>query len=361
MNNTYPPFDNERVRQAFAMAIDRNRIVDNFYPAGSFVATQFMPSVIFGYSEGQDWYEYNPEMAQQILTEEGVYDADGVFKTQISYRDVVRGYLPEPGVVAQDIQAQLLEIGVDAEIVVMESGTFLDAADAGELEGFHLLGWGADYPDATNFLDYHFGAGSSDQFGDKFDDITTLLKEAAALADPAERQPLYDQVNELIKEHVPMIPVAHGGSGTAFLAACEGAHASPLGNEAMSVIDCGADTLVWMQNAEPIGLYCADETDGESLRACEQIGEALLAYEVGGTDVVPSLAETWEANEDLTQWTFNLRPGVTFHDGSDLDAQDVVTSWTVQWDAANPLHVGRDGNFTYFSSLFGGFKNAPTE
>ena len=127
MNNTFPPFDNEKVRQAFAMAIDRQRIVDNFYPAGSILATQFIPPSIFGYSEGQDWYEYNPEMAKQILTEEGVYDANGVFKTTIFYRDVVRSYLPEPGVVAQDIQAQLKEIGVEAEINVMESGAYIDA------------------------------------------------------------------------------------------------------------------------------------------------------------------------------------------------------------------------------------------
>ncbi|MFZ2489458.1 MAG: ABC transporter substrate-binding protein [Anaerolineae bacterium] len=361
MNNAFPPFDNEKVRQAFAMAIDRQRIVDNFYPTGSMVASQFMPPSIFGYTEGLDWYAYNPEEAKKILTEEGVYGADGRFKTKISYRDVVRGYLPQPGVVAQDIQAQLAEIGVDAEIVVMESGAFLDAADDGALEGFHLLGWGADYPDATNFLDYHFGAGASPQFGNKFDDLTKLLKEAAALADPAERQPLYDQANDLIKQHAPMIPVAYGGSATVFQAACTGAHASPLGNEAMSVIDCGGDTLVWMQNAEPIGLYCADETDGESLRACEQIGEALLAYEVGGTAIVPSLAEKWSANDDLTSWTFNLRPDVKFHDGSPLDAADVVASWTAQWDAASPLHVGRTGDFTYFSALFGAFKNAPTE
>ena len=36
-----------------------------------------------------------------------------------------------------------------------------------------MLGWGADYPDQTNFLGYHFGAGASKQFGDKFDDITS--------------------------------------------------------------------------------------------------------------------------------------------------------------------------------------------
>jgi len=358
MNNTYPPFDNERVRQAFAMAIDRQRIVDNFYPPGSQVATQFMPVSIFGYTEGMEWYEYNPEMAKQILEEEGVYDENGEFNTTITYRDVVRSYLPEPGVVAQDIQAQLADIGVNAEIVVMESGAFLDAADAGEVDGFHLLGWGADYPDATNFLDFHFGPGASKQFGEGFPDIWDALSRGAALADPAERLPIYAEANELIKEHVPMIPVAHGGSGVAYQASCEGAHASPLGNEYFAVVDCGTDTFVWMQNAEPIGLYCADETDGESLRACEQINEALLAYEIGGTDVVPALAEKWEANDELTEWTFYLRPGVKFHDGSDLDAQDVVASWTAQWDASSPLHVGRDGNFTYFQAFFYAFKNA---
>lgn len=361
MNNVFAPFDNEKVRQAFAMAIDRARIVDNFYPKGSIVATQFMPPSIFGYSESLDWYEYNPEEAIKILTEEGVYDANGKFATKIFYRDVVRGYLPEPGVVAQDIQAQLAEINVDAEIQVMESGAYLDAADAGQLNGFHLLGWGADYPDATNFLDYHFGAGSSKQFGEKFPDLIDALQRAAALADAADRQPIYDEANALVKQHVPMIPVAHGGSATAFQAVCEGAHSSPLTREKMDVIDCGTDTLVFMQNGEPISLYCADETDGETFRPCEQVNEALLSYDVGTTDVVPALAEKFEANEDLTEWIFTLRSGVKFHDGSDLDAGDVVTSWVAQWDAASPMHTGRVGDFTYFQAYFGKFKNAPSE
>ncbi len=357
MNNTYPPFDNERVRQAFAMAIDRQRIVDNFYPPGSSVATQFMPPSIFGYTEGLTWYDYNPDEAKKILEEEGVLPG---FKTTITYRDVVRGYLPNPGVVAQDIQAQLADIGVEAEIVVMESGAFLDAADRGEIDGFHMLGWGADYPDATNFLDFHFGPGASAQFGEGFPDIWEALQQGATRALPEERQPFYDTANELIKQHVPMIPVAHGGNGAAFKADVEGAYASDIGAEQFALMNPGGrDTFVWLQNGEPAGLYCADESDGEALRACEQVMQSLLAYEPGTGDVVASLATEWTANDDLTEWVFKLREGVKFHNGATLDANDVVLSYVVQWDASHPLHVGRDGSFTYFPGLFGAFLNAP--
>ena len=170
-NNTFPPLDNEQVRQALAMAIDKQRIIDNFYPAGSSVANSFLPPAIPGFAAEATWWEYNQQTARDMLTAAGFPDG---FDIELSYRDVVRGYLPQPAVVAQDIQAQLAEIGVNVTLNVMESGAFIDAADQGQL-AMHLLGWGADYPDATNFYDYHFGAGASDQFGAKFDDITALL------------------------------------------------------------------------------------------------------------------------------------------------------------------------------------------
>ena len=50
------------------------------------------------------------------------------------------------------------------------------------------------------------------------------------------------------------------------------------------------DILVFMQGGQPGGLYCADETDGESLRVCEQVKESLYGYEVGGLNVALSLA-----------------------------------------------------------------------
>jgi ABC-type transport system substrate-binding protein len=355
MNRDLAPFDNQNVRLAIAHAIDKNRIVDNFYPPGSSVANQFMPPDIFGWTENFEDTAYDPEMARQLLAESGL---ELPLEITLNYRDVVRGYLPQPGVVAQDIQAQLADVGINVNIEVMESGSFLDASDAGDL-GFYLLGWGADYPDATNFLDVHFGQGASKQFGATFPEIVELLNEAGATSDPATRLELYAQVNTLIRDNAITIPVAHGGSGVAYEAGITGAHASPLGNEALAVMeDPDDDNMIFMQNGEPAGLYCADETDGEALRVCEQVTEPLLAYEVGGTAVIPALAESFSASDDGLTWTFDLRDA-TFHDGSQLTANDVVMTYAVQWDAANPLHVGRDGSFTYWTYLFKAFLNAP--
>ncbi len=357
MNNVFPPFDNELVRQAVAQCIDRDRIVDNFYPAGSEVASHFSPCAIPNACVGDSWYEFNPDAGKALLVEAGFPDG---FDTVFNYRDVARSYVAEPAPIVVDIQSQLAEnCNINAEIEVMESGAFIQASDAGELEGLHLLGWGADYPDQTNFLDYHFGGGATDQFGNKFDDITTALAAAAALGSDAEREPFYIEANNAIRTHVPMVPISHGGSATAYLADVDGAHSSPLGNEYFAVMDPGGrDTFVWMQNAEPISLYCGDESDGESLRACEQIVQALLAYEIAGTAVEPALATSCDPNEDLTVWTCHLREGVLFHDGSTLDANDVIVSYGIQWDAANPLHVGNAGQFAYWGALWGGFLNA---
>jgi ABC-type transport system substrate-binding protein len=260
--------------------------------------------------------------------------------------------------VAADIQAQLAEVGIQLNIEQMESGAFLDASDAGELS-VYLLGWGMDYPDATNFLDFHFGIGASAQFGEKFEEITGPLDQGGQLADPDARYPFYIEANTALRDLVPMVPVAHGANADAWRSAIVGSYFPVVGPLQFNLIeDPDDDNLIYVQNAEPISLYCADETDGETFRACAQISESLLAYDADTGEAQPALAASWEASEDATEWTFTLREGVTFHDGTTLDAADVYNSYMAWWDASSPYHVGRDGNFTYFSSFFGGFLNA---
>jgi ABC-type transport system substrate-binding protein len=356
MTNTFTPFDNQMVRQAVAMGIDRQRIVDNFYAEGATVPSHFTPCSLPNGCTGDAWYDFDPEAARALLAEAGYPDG---FSTAIYYRDVFRGYLPEPGLVAVEFQTQLRDnLGIEAEVIVMESGEFIDESTNGRLDGFYLLGWGADYPHVTNFLDFHFGE-ANPQFGTAHPEIYELLQEASQIGDEAEAEPLYVQANNAIRELVPMVPIANGASASAALATVGNAHFRPFGAPLFARVDPGKDTFIFMQNAEPISLFCQDETDGESLAPCQQVVETLLGYAIDSGEVVPELATGCTPNDDSTVWTCTLREGVTFHDGSTFDANDVVVSWAAGIDATNENHIGNTGAFEYYSYLFDSLMNLP--
>ncbi len=355
MTNTFTPFDDVNVRQAIAMGIDRQRIVDNFYAEGSTVPDFFTPCSLPNGCVGEPWYDFDPAAAKQMLADAGYPDG---FETAIYYRDVFRSYLPEPGLVAVEFQTQLRDnLGIEAEVIVMESGEFIDESTNGRLDGFYLLGWGADYPHVDNFLGYHF-AETNPQYGEPFAEIFEPLQAGAKIGDPAAAEAYYVEANNAIRELVPMVPIANGASASAALATVENAHFRPFGAPLFAKVDPGKDTFVYMQNNEPISLFCQDESDGESLSPCQQITETLLAYAIDSGDIVPELATECTANEDSSVWTCTLREGVTFHDGTSFDANDVVASWAAGIDAANPNHIGNTGAFTYYGYLWDGLMNA---
>jgi ABC-type transport system substrate-binding protein len=347
-------FADVRLRKAIAMGIDRQRIVDNFYADGATVPTHFTPCSLPNGCVGDPWYDFDPEAAKALMAEAGYPDG---FETTVFYRDVFRGYLPEPGLVAVEIQTQLRDnLGITADVVVMESGEFSAEASAGRLDGLYLFGWGADFPHVSNFLDYHFAAANY-QFGDPHPEIYEALQKASRIGDIAQAEPLYIEANNAIRELVPMVPIANGASASAALNTLENAHFRPFGAPLMAKVDPGKDTFVFMQNAEPISLFCADESDGESLAPCQQVTETLLAYAIDSGDIVPELATGCTANDDASVWTCNLREGVTFHDGTKFDANDVVASWAAGIDASNPNHIGNTGAFEYYAYLFDGLMN----
>jgi peptide/nickel transport system substrate-binding protein len=354
MNNTIKPFDNEQVRQAFAMAIDKARIVKNFAPAGSTVADQFLyPELKPGYTDGLAGVVYDQAKAKQMLTDAG-FDFNQTIL--FSYRQATRPYISHPDQVAQDVQAQLAQIGVKIQLDVQESGTLLGNAGLGKL-GFFLLGWTEDYPDATDWFDYHFGA-SSLTFGTPYPDIVAAIQQGAQTADPAVRQKAYDTVNQLLLQHVPMVPIAHGTQGNAFKAAVKNVIVGPY-NINFPYFQTASNQVVWLQSGEPISLWCGDETDGETITACYNIYDPLYSFKFGTAETQPALATSYEANADLTQYTFHLRQGVKWSDGSAFTSADVFATYTAMWDYKNANHKGNTGAFEYFGTLFGALLNTP--
>ncbi|HXV56260.1 MAG TPA: ABC transporter substrate-binding protein [Gaiellaceae bacterium] len=112
-------------------------------------------------------------------------------------------------------------------------------------------------------------------------------------------------------------------------------------------------TLVFAGAADPVALDGALVSDGESLRVIDQIFEGLVTLSEGGTDIVPGLAESWEASEDGLEWTFNLRDGVTFHDGEPFNAEAVCFNFD-RWYNFTGSFQNPSASY-YWQTVFGGF------
>jgi peptide/nickel transport system substrate-binding protein len=358
LNNRFAPFDNEAVRRAISLGIDRAAIVDGSFPPGTDLATHFLPCAIpFGCTGGA-WAPPDAALGRDILADAGFPEG---FATTITYSDEPRDYLPDPTATATALQTQLRDqLGIEATLKVLPFDELVAAVDSGRLSGLYLLGTRARYPDPSPLLETHFGPDSSLQFGRRFDDIARALAQGRSSANPKVREEGYRRANDRIRAHVPMIPLAHVGSAGAFRTDVKGATVSATASERFTRVVPGDRTqFVFMQDARPGGLYCPDETDEAAMRVCSQVAEPLYRFDLPEPTLSPALAEGCRPDKRQMTWTCTLRQDVRFHDGAALDANDVVLSYAVQWDAANPLHRGRTAAFQAFRDRFGGFLNPP--
>jgi peptide/nickel transport system substrate-binding protein len=123
-----------------------------------------------------------------------------------------------------------------------------------------------------------------------------------------------------------------------------------LGLAACAPVTPPIDRTVMVGRAsDVIGIDPARITDAESAEVTEQIFDHLVRYKRNSTDVEPSLATRWDVSENGRVWTFHLRPGVRFHDGTPFDADAVVFSFDRQRDPHHPYH---HPDFTYWENTF---------
>jgi len=114
------------------------------------------------------------------------------------------------------------------------------------------------------------------------------------------------------------------------------------------------DTLVFGAAAEPTSLDGAVVSDGESLRVIDQITEGLVGLAPGSTNLVPKLARSWKATNNGRTWTFRLRTGVRFHDGTPFNARAVCANFDRWYNFTGPF--ASDSTSYYYYTVFGGYK-----
>ncbi len=123
----------------------------------------------------------------------------------------------------------------------------------------------------------------------------------------------------------------------------------------LTLAACGSDkqqltTLVFGRGSDSVGLDPGLETDGESFKVCDNIYETLVAYDSESTAIVPQLAHSWDVSADQLTWTFHLRRGVHFHDGTVFNAEAMLFSLGRQFYKDHPHHKV-EGGYKYWKDM----------
>ncbi|RSL30485.1 ABC transporter substrate-binding protein [Salibacterium salarium] len=229
MNNEVEPFDDPVVRQAVNHAINKEALIEGFYEGNAEPAKNMLPPTVNGYNDDVEGYEFDPEQAIELL-EDADY-AEGELTIDLWTMDNPRPYMPAPQKIAESIQNDLSDVGIEANIQTLDWSTYLENAQNGEMPTF-LIGWIGDNGDADNFLYTLLGTGSGNNYSFySNEEVDSVLQEAQAETDEDKRADLYQEAQELINEDAPTVPLVHYESIMAGSNTLDGYTPAPTGSE----------------------------------------------------------------------------------------------------------------------------------
>lgn len=233
-NNKLPIFQNEMIRQAIAHALNRQGLLDAAYPEGAVVANQFLPPEQWGYNDSIEGYEYDPELAKQLIADSGETNLTLEFWYPA---DVSRPYMPDPQAVYESFAADLQAVGFTiVPKTVPWTPDYLQNIQGDGLGQLFLLGWTGDYADPDNFVGTFFRQ-DRPEFGFSDPTIQGLLNEALAETDQAAREALYQEANQAIYDYIPGVPFVHNQPLLAVAGRVTGYTPSPVSLEDFDLID----------------------------------------------------------------------------------------------------------------------------
>ncbi len=197
---TQPPFDDVRVRQAFALAVDREKITDVVWKGMRLPAEGIVPPGMPGYQRDGPLLDHDPQRARDLISESRYEEVSRLPPITLS----IGGTGVELDPVTEALVAIYREnLGLEIPVERVED-VFAERPQ------FFLSGWIADYPDPENFLDllFHGESGLNHTNYSNFQ-VDQLLEEARIEQNTQRRLQLYQQVEQLIAADAPWVPLWH--------------------------------------------------------------------------------------------------------------------------------------------------------
>ncbi len=199
-----PQFKDVRVRRAIAMAIDKDKIVNQYLGGVNKIANGIVPPGVFGHRESSVALPYDPAAAKKLLAEAGFPDGKGFPELEITFRE----QRPDIQTVAEAVASNLSEnLKISVKTHTMEWRSYLDKHSANQMPFFHMR-WAADYLDAENFLSVLLASyGPENHVGYANPAYDALCREADTIADEAKRLELYGKAEDIVLQEAPFVPV----------------------------------------------------------------------------------------------------------------------------------------------------------
>lgn len=219
LNVNLPPFDDPKVREAFSLLLDRQKLTEVSLYGAVEQARGILPPGIPGYNPDLPVIKSDIERARTLIAESRYGSIENL--------PPIVAYGGWSGVLQEVAEQQL---GLKIEVRGYEDfGDYLAALDRQEFQ-IYGTGWIADYPDPQNFVDVLFRGGSSQNHtGYDNPEVNVLLDQAAVATDEATRLELYRQAEQIILADVPVIPIYHDVSYTLVKPYVRGLNITPMG------------------------------------------------------------------------------------------------------------------------------------
>ena len=230
MNQTHAPFDNVKVRQAVAAAVNRQAIVDAFFPNGAGVVPSNWapPGTLFAKDLAMP--AYDPEAAKALLADSGVTDLSFDFWYP---SDVSRAYMPDPKGEFEAILRDLEAVGFKPNPKTAPWRPDYLAAESTGTYPMWLIGWNCDWLGIDNFLytaDFGYRGdpvGPNPEFAYKNDEMNQAMLDALAATDESAQQAAWEKAQDLILADMPALPLASGKTPSAAATYVKGFVPSP--------------------------------------------------------------------------------------------------------------------------------------
>jgi ABC-type transport system substrate-binding protein len=207
-NVTHKPLDQLKVRQALDMAIDKPAILKAVYQSAGQLAQNALPPGQWSFDPAIKDAPYDPTRARALLKEAGVKEGTAI---DLWAMTVVRASNPNARMSAQMIQSDWAKVGIKANIVSYEWGEYIKRAKQGEHDVM-IYGWTGDNGDPDNWLGvlYSCAAVKGSNYAKWCDPAyDKLIQQAKLSSDRDKRIQLYRQAQKILKEQVPITPIAN--------------------------------------------------------------------------------------------------------------------------------------------------------